>query len=499
MATVRLVVRSVVAAAVLAGAAGSALANGRDPFMSTINFKAGDDSKIMAGATFGLLRSDDGGATWQWYCERTVGYGGTYDPDYVYSSSGAVFATTFDGLKVMRDGCSFVATPPGMTFVTHVERGGDGAIYFSTSDPNDTKIYKSIDDGMTFPTSVSLPNTADAWWQSLMVAPSFITPANAQTVYLTGYRLPKACDTSSSNPGTPCETNAECTESAPDAGACETQPKVFLLYKSVNGGTSFTAMSMTGITPTSQNSAIDIVGVDPKDPTIVYARVTLETATTGDSIYKSTNGGTSWTKILSKSSNIGGLSFLVRRDGSCVAGTRDIGSWSSPYVNNQGCGATWTDLTTAPHIGCLFENAAGVVWACTQNSATMTGPVADGYGIMKSTDLATWTGVLRFEDIQAPVSCGAGSVQQDRCIDRYMGEQSAWCCLTSQLGITSTAIDCTGYMACFGTRDEAAPDGRQKQPDPGCWGCGAGSKPPVLLTLLVAAGLLFRRRKPKET
>jgi uncharacterized protein (TIGR03382 family) len=500
MVTVRHVVRTVLAAALLVAGAGPAAANGRDPFMSTINFKAGDDSKIMAGATFGLIRSDDGGATWQWYCERTVGYGGQYDPDYVYSPTGAVFATTFDGLKVMRDGCSFAATPPGMTFVTRVERGGNNAIYFTASDPNDTKIYKSTDDGVTFPTSVTIPGTADAWWQSIMVAPSHVTAANAQVVYLSGYRLPKACDQSSSNAGTTCTTNADCTESAPDAGACETKPKVFLLYKSVDSGASFTAMATTGITPTSQNSTIDIVGVDPKDPTIVYARVTLESATSGDSIYKSTNGGTSWTKILSKSPNIGGLVFLVRRDGSCVAGTRDIGAWTSPYVNNQGCGATWADLTAAPHIGCLAENAAGVVWACTQNTESVQlGLTSDGYGIMKSSDLATWTGVLRFEDIQAPVACPAGTIQQDRCVGRYMEEQSAWCCLTAQLGITSTAVDCTGYMACFGTRDEAAPDGRQKQPPPGCWGCGAGSKPPVLLTLLVAAGLLFRRRKPKET
>src|SRR5512134_3709098 len=99
--------RIAVAGLVIAGLAGTAAANGRDPFISTINFKVGDNTKIMVGATFGLIKSDDSGATWQWYCERTVGYGGTYDPDCVYSSTGAVFATTIDGLKVMRDGCSF--------------------------------------------------------------------------------------------------------------------------------------------------------------------------------------------------------------------------------------------------------------------------------------------------------------------------------------------------------------------------------------------------------
>ena len=234
MSTVaRSLIRSAAGVVLVAGVAGSALANGRDPFISTINFKAGDDIKIMAGATFGLLRSDDGGATWQWYCERTVGYGGQYDPDYVYSSTGAVFATTFDGLKVMRDNCTFAATPPGTTFVTQVQRGGDGAIYFAAGN-----IFKSIDDGVTFPTSASIPGSpADAWWQTLTVAPS-----DAQRVYLTGYRLPKTCTSNSMNPGAPCMDNSMCVESAPDAGACEAQ-KEFLLYKSLNGGAAFVASS----------------------------------------------------------------------------------------------------------------------------------------------------------------------------------------------------------------------------------------------------------------
>lgn len=489
--------RPVLAALVVAGLAGTALANGRDPFISTINFRSGDNTHIMAGATFGLVRSDDNGATWQWYCEKAVGYGGTYDPDYVYANSATagqhyLFATTFDGLKVMRDECTFVATPPGMTFVTHVARGSNGAIYFSASDPNDTKIYKSTDEGVTFPTSTTIPNTADAWWQSLEVAPS-----DPQRVYLMGYRLPKKCTSNSANPGTPCTDNTMCMESAPDAGACEAQ-KEFLLFKSTTGGTSFAAMSMTGITPTSQNSAIEIAGIDPSNADIVYARVTLESNTSGDSIYRSTNGGATWTKILSRSSNIGGLSFLVRFDGSCVAGTRDIGAWKSAFVTNQGCGAAWIDLTTAPHIGCLSENTAHEVWACTQNNESVQlGIPADGFAIMKSTNLAAWTGVLRFQDIQGPYVCPAGSIQHDRCVERYMDEQSPWCCLLSQLGITSTAVACTGYMACFGTRDEAASDGTPPKKDPGC--CSANAKPPVMLTLLVAVGLLFRRRKqPKE-
>ncbi len=482
--------RIVVASVLLAALAGSALANGRDPYASSIHFRPGMENKIMAGMTFGLISSSDGGATWQWYCERAVGYGGTYDPDYVYTPAGALFATTFDGLKVMRDGCTFAATPPGTTFVSRVERGPDDAIYYTASDPSDSKIYKSTDGGLTFPTS-AMPGMLNDWWQTIMVAPS-----DAQRVYLSGYRLPYACSSGSSNPGATCTVVGDCPN-----GTCDPLPKVFLLFKSTSGGTngSYVPMDTTDITPISQNSAIDIVGIDPTNEDIVYARVTLENATSGDSIYKSTDAGANWTKILSKASGIGGLSFLVRNDGSCVAGTRDLGAWKSKTTTCQAGDANWDVLTGAPHIGCLYKNSANEVWACTQNRASpQLGLTSDGFGIMKSSgDLSTWTGVMRFEDLTKPVSCAGGTVQEDQCVQRYMDTGSQWCCLTTQLGITSTAIDCTGPLACF---SEVAGDDfpvTPPPPDEGC--CNAGSRPPVLLTFLVAGTLLLRRRRRRNT
>lgn len=294
------------------------------------------------------------------------------------------------------------------------------------------------------------------------------------------------------NDGNSCVLNRDCP--GRPWGTCEPQ-KQFLLFKSTDGGTSYAPMDFTDITPTSANSAIDIVGVDPNDEDILYARVSYETATSGDRIWKSVDAGANSTSILSKSSNIGGLSFLVRNDGSCVAGTRDIGAWKSAYVTNQGCGAAWTDLTTAPHIGCLYKNpATDEVWACTQNNASpQLGITSDGFGLMKSADLATWTGVMRFQDIQKPVVCDQSTVQKSECEDKN------WCCLVSQTMISSSVIDCATEKQCGGPQPEPAIDGLMvmKEP-PSCWGCGAGSGPQLLVTLLVGAALLFRRRRPKK-
>ncbi len=449
------------------GLFGTASSNGRDPYTSTITWRQNNHQHIVAGMTFGLVISKDGGATWQWMCERAIGYGGMYDPDYAYTSSGAIFATTFDGLKVMRDDCSFVSTPPGMTFVSKTELGPDGALYYAAAAQEDSKIYKSTDDGVTFPSSTAPTGTmAGDWWSSLAVAPS-----NAQRIYATGYRLDG------------------------------TNPKVFLLYTSTDGGTSFTPMTMNGITTFSPNSVIEVVSVSATDDDTLYVKVTFEDGSIGDSIYRSTDAGQNWTKILSKKSNFG-LAFVARADGSCVAGTREQGAWKAANCLTV-TPTTWTDLVDAPHIGCLYEED-GVVWACTQNYASPQLNIpSDGYGIMKSTDLVTWTGVLKYQDIEAPVPCAAGTVQEDECVQKFNDMPSQWCCLKSQLSITSETIDCSGPLACSSmpAGDSTSDGGTTVKPpdnDPSCCGTGNG-KSSALLALLVGGVLVLRRRRPSRT
>src|SRR5204863_5704743 len=134
----------------------------------------------------------------------------------------------------------------------------------------DSKIYKSTDDGITFPTPATPPGTMPRdWWSSIKIATS-----NTQRVYVTGYRLDG------------------------------TNPKVFLLYTSDDGGATYTAMSMSVIAQTSPNSMVEVVGISPTTDTTVYVKVTYENGS-DDSIYRSMNAGQSWTKILTKSSAFG--------------------------------------------------------------------------------------------------------------------------------------------------------------------------------------------------
>ncbi|MDB4953480.1 MAG: hypothetical protein JWO36_1049 [Myxococcales bacterium] len=438
----------------LAALVGSAAANGRPPATSTIHFRIGHESDIYAGMTFGLLVSHDNGATWHWMCEKAVGYGGMYDPYYAYTSQGSLYATTFDGLKKNDDGCVFNATQFGTSFVSANGIGSDNAVYVALADPaipnatpphpGDSRVYKTSDNGVTYPVS-AMPGMVGDWWQSIVV-----TRANAAHVYLAGYRY-----------------------NAPN-------PKVFLLFKSVNGGSTYTAMGTTGFT-TSNNSQIEIVGVTTAAGVdTLYAKVSLENGTNTEGIYKSVDGGTTWTKILTKSEPI---HFVARANGDLIAATQLSGTQKS--VNG---GATWTTVTGAPHINCLYENTAGELWACTLNydipgSMPITG---DGYGIMKSTNETTWTGVLRFQDILAPVDCPAGTSQHDDCVP-------TWCGLAMQLGITSTAISCAAPVD--GPPDAA---GSGSGPPPkGCCDTGSGSGPAALVFGVVCALVIARPKRRK--
>lgn len=422
----------------------AALANGRPPNTATINFKPGDDNFAAAGTTFGLVVTRDGGASWQWICEDAIGYGGMYDPDYVYAPDGTIFATTFGGLKANRDGCTFGDIALGLKFISRETMGPDGALYVTSVDATDAKIYKSVDNGQTFDAGTLPPGAQlNDWWQSIEVAPT-----SASRLYVSGYRL------------------------VPNA------PKQHLLYRSDNGGASYVALPTADFT-LQPNSTIEILQVSRTNPDVVYARVTLEDNSVGDGIYKSTDRGASWTRIFGKPDRI---SFLERANGHLVAATQqvDAAAGLGAFVSVNG-GTSWQPLPNPPHIGCLAENAAGEVWACTQNYG-VPGIPADGFGIMKAAgDLATWAGVVKYQDIQSPVTCADGTVQHDTC------DVKLFCGLCMQLG-------CDPGRNCATEAVDGAPDAPDVKP-PGKSGSCATAEGGSSFAASALLGILLARKR----
>ena len=440
-------------ALLLAAFVATASANGRPAGTSSIHFRQGMEREIAAGLTFGLVISKDDGATWHWICEDAIKYAGVYDPIYTYTSSGALFATTFDGALVNRNDCAFENTALGAgVFASTMQQGPDGAVYMAVSQPQnppgdagDAKIYRSTDNGLTFPVSAN-PGQVGDWWDSIFVAPS-----NPQRVYLTGYRL---------NSG---------------------DPRVQLLFRSNDGGATYTPMGTTGLA-FSNDSTIDVVGVDKMNPDIVYAQVDFLTpGVVGEAIFKSTDGGATWAKIFEKGS---GLVFLARASGELVAASQSEGLYRAAAGTT-----TFTEVVGAPHINCLAEKATGEVWACTQNFGA-PGVPADGAGIMKSSDLTTWSNVLVYQDIQGPVACEVGTLQRDACVDKEVSGSTNWCTLRRQLGI---AADPT---CCAPLGDEPVPACLAVPEEPGCCDTsGTGAKTGLLASLFVGSLLLRKRRR----
>lgn len=442
----------------LAASATPAFANGRPPGTSTIVFEQGHEENIVSGQTFGLLVSQDGGATWEWMCESAVGYSGQYDPIYSYSPNGTVFATTFRGLKAMRDRCNFDAVEatgctPGdgsadfcalehddkCTFVSTNTLNGSGDVFYAAADPTDGQIYESTDDGMTFPL-VAAPGQNNDWWESVAVAPS-----DNQIIYLAGYRLANG------------------------------NPKQFLMLGSTNGGATYTPLAGLADITSASNSIMDIVAIDPTDTNTFYVTVTVEDKI-HFGLWKTVDAGAHFTEILQLSDR---MAVALRHNGDLVVGTATSGSQVS-----HDKGANWSPITGAPHINCLTENSAGELWACTANFGSMSVP-SDDAAIMKTTDLVNWTKVLRYQDIAGPVTCPNGTKQQDCCVAQQ------WCAVKNQLGIASNVIDCA-------VAGDGPPAADVTPPKPkGCCETGGGA-PAGSLALGTAVAMLVARRRRRR-
>jgi uncharacterized protein (TIGR03382 family) len=446
-------------AAALGAMPGAARANGRPPQAMSLHERPGSASELVIGATFGSLITRDNGDTWQWTCEYAVGYGGDYDPDYAMTPAGTLLATTFDGIQINRDGCTYQPSTFGEANASQIAVDGEGNVVVAmvyAGDmteippvPPDHKIYRSTTDGMTFDAGV-LVGVGDEAWITLEVAPS-----DPQRIYLSGYRY---------------ETGVG---------------KTVVLFRSDNGGQSFAPLPVTDFTISPQ-SDLKIAAIAADDPDRVLLRVTKWAGVIGDAFYLTTNGGQDWTEVLTLGDEAPGAVF--RANGDAVVGTLRTGIYVSTTA-----GASFVQISApapdagvapGPQIACLVERANGELWACTNNYQAEP----FGYGVMRSTDAVSWTGVMTFQDdITGPVDCPAGTLQQDCCTIHVpacpVQNSSTWCFLRSQLGIVASPISCSS-------------GGEPTQPPGGGGCCDAGAGPgSALPALLIALGMTRRRRR----
>ena len=445
--TTKLLTAASAAVAVMLFATVHAGANGRFPASVSVNTQPGNDQVILVGATWGAFLSTDDGDTFKWICEQAIGYGGTFDPKYRIDANGTLFATTFEGLRRSTDGgCTWetVEGPLLNHWVDFVEVASNGDVWVTTSSggmAND--VFRSTDGGATFQSRNLLHPTA--WWKSVQIAPS-----DTDRIYVSGYLV---------------------AQSSPDGGL---NAPAALIYTSDDGGDSWTELDIGMFALNPNMPQVIFSGVLPSNPNVVYARAVTANAPIGDALYRSVDAGTSWTKIFDSDDTI--VAFEIRQDGSLFAGTVNSGVF---YSTNEG--DTWNPTQQQPQMACIQERAGGGdMFACGSNWDP------DFFAVGRSPDGQTWSKLVRFSDVKAPLECPAGTIQRDTC------QAILWPSMCEMFGCNGDAGPTDGDGG------NANNDGGPGTGGPGgCCSTGTGAPESLLLGAFVAF-LLMRRRQSRQ-
>jgi hypothetical protein len=420
-----------------------AQANGRAPLTNGVFFKPNDPHSLYVRTTFGLLISHDDGCTFNWFCEQNIGYGGPFDPKYAIANDGTIFATTFTGLRVSRDGgCSFTNTGPAV-WIDAIDIGPTGEVWIGTAESGGTNdVFSSTDNGANF-TSRGMQSPS-IWWKAVKVAPS-----NAQRVYIAGYQV---------------------AGTAADGGQL---PPTAHILRSDDDGVHWTPSPLTNVKYGSTPIVI-VNAVDPTNPDIVYMTSLLAAPPNGDIVYRSSDGGMTWTQVVATTDPV--RDVVVRDATTVIVATQMGGSFKSTNA-----GVSFTAMTGVPQLECLGQSPDGTLIGCGANWQP------DSMAVSKSTDGgATWQKVWRFVELYGPLACPDGTPEHDSC------DLGQWPTLQAQFGATGPT--CGAYANGDGP---PAGDPPPKKKTSGCnVGAGAGVG---MLCALLAVLIVARLRRPRRS
>lgn len=165
------------------------------------------------------------------------------------------------------------------------------------------------------------------------------------------------------------------------------------VYKSVNGGTSWSAVGLQGI-------QTEAVSIDPTNPAIVYA------GTLGAGVYRSLDGGSTWSAFNNGLSNTNVNGLEIDPTGRHLYALTTTGVFDYQYGDN-GCaysivpssqtfnsgGGTGSVSVTAPN-GCSWTARRNVNWISIGSARSGVGPRTVNYSVEANTSLDARSGTL---------------------------------------------------------------------------------------------------------
>ena len=350
----------------------SAAADGAFPESMSVLVPAGRPHEIVLATNFGIITSEDDGATWTWSCEQDQQ--GSRDL-YQYGAPGRLrlYARDAVGLVFTDDGgCSWrVAAGSGLagSVVTDAFPDPvDSMRVLAVAAPMPYRLLESADAGSTFGT---LRYTAAS---GVSISGVEIARSDPRTVYLV---------TLSSGP-----------------------TFVTKLLQSTDGGTSWREQDVSGAV--GSGSAL-IVAVDPADPMRVFLRVNADT---GNKLVITEDGGATFKAPLELT---GGLmsSFALMTSGTILV-TGMVGVDAVLYRSRDG-GMTFEAVPNPPKL-----------WGLAQRGSTLYGAGRTGetFAVGTSTDEGTtWKPLMGYEQVVAIDSCVKAACQ-DVCQSEV--DQGLW-------------------------------------------------------------------------
>lgn len=297
--------------------------------------------------------SHDGGGSYRWICEQVAGYASGPDPVWRWLASGALLATTPDGVEVSRDGgCSF--TPAGGTagvqaLDLEVSPRDARTIYTTLVDSMQrTRLLRSTDDGATFP-------------EELRASPAgrYLTnvTASGDHLYLRVVEL---------------TTRLSWVLHSPDAGkSWDEFPFTF-----------------------PANFAFTLGKADPTTPETLYAITTDPSA-----LIRSRDAGKTFTAVYMASGPI--YAFAITDSALYVADGR------AGLMRADRDATRFDPVPGAPNAGCLAARGDSA-YACANYQ--LDRQVLSVIGPTTSMPLLEW-----FDKVQGPVDCPAGSPSRTNC------------------------------------------------------------------------------------
>jgi hypothetical protein len=418
-----------------------AWADGAFPDEFSIHFPVSVPNRIIVGANFGMMISEDLGATWRYVCEPYVTEGSS-DPlamiNVVYyqvgAADGEVFevATDFEMRSSTDDGCTWTNAAGAITALHAVDmfpQPTDAHFVVAIGvDPSGagSSLLASHDGALTFDPPLFMTMSLIT---SVEVSPS--EAAGTGTIYAT-----------------------------------VVGPGVATLLRSDDLGATWTNSYDLPELPNGVAQLARILAIDPEDASIVYLRLV---GPPYDAVVVATDGGQVFQNALTID-NSSLTAFARGTDKTLYAGTGDGSLYVRPPPSAQAPAPQFGPPMAGPHFRCLGERpGTSDLYACGNM-------FLDGFSVGVSTDRGvSFQKVMSLPNLQGTLTCPA---VQTACAAHWARLEAV-------------------FDAGTGTPDGGAPDGGTSAKTGG--GCSTAPNTEAALAALTLVGMLLRRKRTPRT